>query len=271
MDTANISTVQLHVQKDGVPLKEVSVTAFLKTKQTDENGDVTFSDVTGGKQTIVVKVADKTYTVPVYVLSPDIDVNLTQVQATTSMPADRQVAYQKAAGSAPLFIGMMVVFAVLVIVVLYFFNKKFAFLPTIVRWFLQMILVVVLLVAGIFITAYSNGSQDKLFAMISLDKSARASSDTVNPPVQVTAVGRKNAITVSWESEGGDGMSRAYLLRWGKNAAEVIQKTRLTNGKSTTFEKLDRNTEYRIEVQAIDLSSGNPKLSDPVLVTGKTQ
>lgn len=271
MDTSNISTVSIHLQKDGMDLSNVSVSAFGTTKETNMNGMATFDNVPGGKQTIVVKNGNQTYTVPVYVLSSDIDINLTHVKAIITIPSARQVAYEKASDSMPLFIGMMVVFGILLIGILYLFNKKFAFLPGIVKWFLQMLIVMIILVAGIFITAYANGSQDKLFAMLSVENSARASSNTVAPPFSVNASGGKNSISLSWEGDVADSMTRAYLIRWGKNAEEVVKKTRLTNGTTTRFDKLEANTEYSIEIQTIDISSGTPRLSDPVQTTAKTQ
>ena len=271
MDTSNISTVSIHLQKDGMDLQNVPISAFNQTKETDMDGRVTFTDVPGGKQTVVVKNGNQTYTVPVYVLSSDIDINLTHVQPTIEVPSSRQVAYQKASDSMPLFIGMMVVFGILLIGILYLFNKRFSFLPSVVRWFVQLIIVVVILVAGIFITAYANGSQDKLFALLPIESSARASSDSVEAPFNVNATGSRNSISLSWEGDVADTMTRAYLIRWGKNAEEVVKKTRLTNGTTTRFDKLDPDTEYRIEIQTIDMSSGTPRFSDAVQTTAKTQ
>jgi hypothetical protein len=271
MEAANISSVTVHIGKDGMDMQQVSVTAFGQTKQTDENGKATFNDVTGGKQTIVVKDSSKIYSVPVYVLSSDLDINLTHVQAAIQVPGARQEAYKKASDSMPLFVGMMVVFGVLLIGILYLFNKKFSFLPGFVRWFLQMVIVVIVLLAGIFITAYANGSQDKLFAMLSVEQSARASTDTIPAPVNVNAVGGKNSINLSWEGVEDPTFTRAYLIRWGKNAEEVVKKTRLTNGTTTRFDKLEAKTEYSVEIQTLDISDGSPRLSDPVRVTAKTQ
>lgn len=262
---STLTTVTLFIFKDGSPISGAEVSLLDQTATTDNQGRVEFSDITTNTSyPVIIQDGDGSYNVTAYILSSNVEVNLTGKTAETTgrsdIPPARQEAYERASETAPWFAGVFLVLGVAMLFLFQLINKKVPKKQHFLRIALNTLVFILILIVGVFGFAYFNGTQDKLFALILPTQSTMASEEAIAPPENVTYDLEPGSITITWDAPSKQSKTpvSGYIVTWQKTDADVLGNQMITGETSARILNLESGVEYRFEIRS---SAGQHNLS----------
>jgi hypothetical protein len=259
----SLERVTLRISREGNPVYDAFIGLDGEKLATNAEGVVTFSNVAPGLKSLTVEYGGKRYASEILVVSSEIEVPVSTMTLVNEIPVARQDAYRVAYNTTAMFAGIFTVLAIMLCVAFFAVDIKLRKAKSYVRFFLKTALLIAFAVAGVYVYAFMNGTQDRLFAMLLPSSSSRASEFAVPSPASASAQLEGEDLVVRWTPGTGQNAPEvtAYVVRWTKAGDEILMDG-ITTVPEYRIPSIQAGSQVQIEIIALS-GTLNPVASQP--------